>query len=462
MEAWFEDEAGTRRTSCPSGRPCSFAMRARFLEDVDDPIFGVTLLTGEDETVLGSPRSGRAAAGPLPAGEEATFRAPSTTSSRPDRYHASPAIAHAGSGLSWIDRRERFVELVVTRHYQTGALVELPCKLTLDRAPATPRRRARWRSERRGGRADEAARASRPGPSAMGGDWRRLVHLTRLLAVTDFRLRFFGSALGYLWQVMHPLLLFGVLYLVFTEVVRLGEDVRFYPVVLLPASSCSCSCPNRRPGGPEPRRSGADRPQDPVPAPRCTALNRADRAVPAWAQPGGRGRVPPGVRRRGAPSWLEAPFLIAALAILAVGLATLLSALYVNLRDVKPIWDVVLQVLFYGTPIFYTIEVIPSQTLRELIMLDPVRRDRAAVPPCGHRPEQPERLRRNGRLCAILIPPSLIVMIATLGLRTSTARHRGSRRSSDVRNRLAGAGDARQRPGDPRRAPGALPHGRAR
>ena len=72
-----------------------------------------------------------------------------------------------------------------------------------------------------------------PGPSAVGGDWRRLLHLTRLLAVTDFRLRFFGSALGYLWQVMHPLLLFGVLYLVFTEVVRLGEGVAFYPVALL-------------------------------------------------------------------------------------------------------------------------------------------------------------------------------------------------------------------------------------
>ena len=71
------------------------------------------------------------------------------------------------------------------------------------------------------------------GPSAVGGDWRRLLHLTRLLAVTDFKLRFFGSVLGYVWQVMHPLLLFGVLYVVFTEVVPLGEDVRFYPVALL-------------------------------------------------------------------------------------------------------------------------------------------------------------------------------------------------------------------------------------
>ena len=71
------------------------------------------------------------------------------------------------------------------------------------------------------------------GPSALGGDARRFVHLATTLAITEFKLRFFGSALGYLWQLMRPLLLFGVLYLVFTEFVKLGSAVEFYPVVLL-------------------------------------------------------------------------------------------------------------------------------------------------------------------------------------------------------------------------------------
>ena len=43
------------------------------------------------------------------------------------------------------------------------------------------------------------------GPSALGSDWRRLLQLTWTLAVTDFKLRFFGSVLGYLWQLMRPL-----------------------------------------------------------------------------------------------------------------------------------------------------------------------------------------------------------------------------------------------------------------
>src|SRR5215204_1665219 len=71
------------------------------------------------------------------------------------------------------------------------------------------------------------------GPTALGSDPRRFLHLTATLAVTEFKLRFFGSALGYLWQLMRPLMLFGVLYVIFTELVRVGGAVAFYPVVLL-------------------------------------------------------------------------------------------------------------------------------------------------------------------------------------------------------------------------------------
>jgi hypothetical protein len=72
-------------------------------------------------------------------------------------------------------------------------------------------------------------------PAAIGDDLRRFLSLTLTLAITDFKLRFFGSALGYVWTLMRPLLLFGVLYFVFTEVVRFGDDVKHYPVYLLAA-----------------------------------------------------------------------------------------------------------------------------------------------------------------------------------------------------------------------------------
>src|SRR4051812_26600241 len=71
------------------------------------------------------------------------------------------------------------------------------------------------------------------GPSALGDDPRRLLRLTWTLALTDFRLRFFGSALGYLWQFMQPLMLFGVLYAVWGVLLNSGGPEKYYAVALL-------------------------------------------------------------------------------------------------------------------------------------------------------------------------------------------------------------------------------------
>src|SRR3954454_23365617 len=71
------------------------------------------------------------------------------------------------------------------------------------------------------------------GQGALTGDSRRFFTLTWTLSVLDFRMKFFGSVLGYLWQLMKPLLLFGVMLFVFTKAVRLGHGVTEYPVVLL-------------------------------------------------------------------------------------------------------------------------------------------------------------------------------------------------------------------------------------
>src|SRR3954465_429155 len=70
------------------------------------------------------------------------------------------------------------------------------------------------------------------GPSALSGGWSRFFHLTWTLAVHEFKLRFFGSVLGYVWQLMRPLMLFGVLYVVFTQFVKVSTH-RLFPVSLL-------------------------------------------------------------------------------------------------------------------------------------------------------------------------------------------------------------------------------------
>lgn len=197
-------------------------------------------------------------------------------------------------------------------------------------------------------------RSRRYGPSAFGDDLRRFVNLTLTLATTDFKLRYFGSVLGYFWSLARPLMFFGVIYLVFTQVFRFGEDVRFYPVYLLSSivlwtffieTTNGCvQCLLTREGLLRKMRF----PRLVIPlAVALTALFNLGMnfiAVLAFA-------LATGVEVRW--TWLEVMPLVALLATFAVGIGMLLSALYVRFRDIQPIWEVAAQILFYGSPILY-------------------------------------------------------------------------------------------------------------
>jgi ABC-2 type transport system permease protein len=211
------------------------------------------------------------------------------------------------------------------------------------------------------------------GPSALGGSPRRFFYLATTLAVTEFKLRFFGSVLGYFWQLVRPLLLFGVLYFVFTQFVKIGGSVAFYPVVLLAnivlytffseGTSAVGSLVDRESLV---RKIQFPRAAVPVAVVLTAGFNLGLNLIVVLGF-----AIASGVRPHW--GWLQAPFLIAALALIVTGLAMLLSALYVRYRDVKPIWDVMLQLLFYATPVIYAIETIDAdETLKRVLMLNPL------------------------------------------------------------------------------------------
>jgi hypothetical protein len=134
LEAWFEDGDGRRAAALPSGDRCSFAARTRFREDVEDPVLGFTLQNAELQTVLvANTLTLTARLGAFRAGEEVTVRIAFDNVFRPDRYYATPAVAQAGTGLAWLDRRERFAEVVVTGASRTEAIVDLPYDVVLER-----------------------------------------------------------------------------------------------------------------------------------------------------------------------------------------------------------------------------------------------------------------------------------------------------------------------------------------
>jgi ABC-2 type transport system permease protein len=255
----------------------------------------------------------------------------------------------------------------------------------------------------------------RIGPSALGDDFRRFVNLTLTLAVTDFKLRYFGSFLGYLWSLMRPLLFFGVLYVVFTQVVRLGEEVPYYPVYLLQsiviwtyfAETTTTSV-----------RSLVDRenllrkirfPRLVIPlSVSLTAMFNLGLnliAVVIFALLSG---IKPTV------GWLEVPILVLVITTFATGVSMFLSALFVRFRDLLPIWDVSLQVLFYGSPILFVAAKYPDSVER-ILMCNPIAVVLTQMRKAVIQPSAPSAAEMIGGQVRLLIPFAIILAVFALG-----------------------------------------------
>ncbi|MGI8512153.1 MAG: ABC transporter permease, partial [Solirubrobacteraceae bacterium] len=198
------------------------------------------------------------------------------------------------------------------------------------------------------------------GPSALGGGFRRFLDLTWMIGVTEYRLTYFGSALGYLWSLMRPLMFFGVLYVVFSQIVDFGDDIPNYPMMLLMNIVLFSFF------------------QD-VTERSVTAVVNSEALVRKMHFP--RLVIPLSVVMTGLLNlvlnllavaiffvaygldpqwtWLLFPVVLLPLVVFTAAAAMLLSALYVRFRDVAPIWSVATTALFYGTPVLYAIDVVP-------------------------------------------------------------------------------------------------------
>lgn len=252
-------------------------------------------------------------------------------------------------------------------------------------------------------------------PSAVGDDLRRFGSLTVTLAVTDFKLRFFGSVLGYVWTLMRPLLLFGVLYLVFTEVVRFGEGVKHYPVYLLAAIVLFTFFSETTSRGVTAlverenllRKVRFPRLAIPLAVALHALFNLGLNLIVVFAFV-----LASGIEPR--PAWLELIPLIALLVVLSTGAAMLLSALYVRYRDVQPIWEVVLQVLFYASPIIYVTETLPDSIEREA-MANPITAILTQMRHAVIDPSAPTAAEAIGGGVRLLIPLAVIAVVFGLG-----------------------------------------------
>jgi ABC-2 type transport system permease protein len=210
------------------------------------------------------------------------------------------------------------------------------------------------------------------GPSALGGGRRRALELLYLIALTEFRRSYLGTALGYLWSLVRPLLLFGVLLLVFTQAFDLGDRVVNYPMLLLfnivlftffqeATSQAVTSIVNQESVV---RKTQFPRLVIPLAVVLTSLFNLAVNLVVVLAF-----LLVSGVPPRW--TWLLFPLALVLLIAITAAVAMLLSALHPRFRDTGVIWGVVATALFYATPVLYPIEIVGGR-LGELLALNPL------------------------------------------------------------------------------------------
>lgn len=201
-------------------------------------------------------------------------------------------------------------------------------------------------------------------------------YLLKQLVITDFKLRYQGSVLGYFWSLFKPLLMFGVLYVVFTYIIPTGKDVPYFSAYLLlgiviwtffsEATLMGLGSIVGR--GDLIRKVSISKMSIVIASVLSAGVNFLLNMIVVFIF----------MIASGADiTWSLMPFiplLLIELILLVLGISLILAALYVRFRDFAPIWEIILQVMFYATPIIYplTFALNASPRVAEILSLNPL------------------------------------------------------------------------------------------
>lgn len=201
---------------------------------------------------------------------------------------------------------------------------------------------------------------------------RRYAYLMKQLTITDFKLKYQRSILGYMWSLVKPLAFFLVLYFVFTKIFKLGNSIPNYINYLFVGTILWGFFTEATTIGMYSIAARGDLIKK-VSFPRILlvisgllnsvltfSLNSIVLLVFLLIMGNNIG-----------PYSLFVIPLVLELFILITGVSLILTSLYVKYRDISHIWEIAMQIGFYATPIIYPLSVAPAN-LQKLIMLSPV------------------------------------------------------------------------------------------
>ena len=200
--------------------------------------------------------------------------------------------------------------------------------------------------------------------------------LLRELVITDFKLRYQGSVLGYAWSLLKPLFLFAIMYVVFGNFLRVGDAVEYFAVYLLmgivfwtfftEATNQGLASIVRQ--SDLIRKINFPKYIIVISGSLSALINLLINLVIIFTF----------VIIAGVPLHFSAllfPLYIIELYVLALALAFILATIYVKYRDVSHIWEILLQAAFYATPILYPLTLVIQQAgdaVAKILLMNPV------------------------------------------------------------------------------------------
>lgn len=200
---------------------------------------------------------------------------------------------------------------------------------------------------------------------------RHQLRVLRVIAGAEFKLKYSGSALGYVWSIVKPLMLFTMLYLVFGRIFHLGTISHYYPVSLLMGivlitffnDGTVLGMNSFVVRGSLLRKLSFPRLIIPTAATLTAAItlgiNLLVIAVFVTAN-----HITPHL------SWVLLAPLLFELYVFTFAISLILASLFVRLRDIGQVWELALQVFFYATPVIYPIGYLPAWA-RKVAFLNP-------------------------------------------------------------------------------------------
>ena len=188
-------------------------------------------------------------------------------------------------------------------------------------------------------------------------NFRHYRQLTLELAVTQFKLRYTKSVLGYAWSLLKPAMLFGIMYVIFVDLFHVEDGSPFYGIQLLLgiflwtffAECTAVSMQAIASSGGLIRKAYFPRSILVIAASLSSLFTFIINLLLVLLIAVLLHQISFGVRT------LAVIPLLLELYLMTLGISFFLSSLFVQYHDVGHIWEVLMQLLFYGSGVMFSL-----------------------------------------------------------------------------------------------------------